>query len=419
MFSLSFLLLFFACRGRERIQVAEFSNILDIKDIPDEAEDRSCYCFSDLGAWIGFGLPEVKDTSYWGGFTGPFLMEQGKWLGPSLLNLSIKDIKAEKTNILYDAVQIEINYFPGRLSQRFKVKGIEIKIDLIFISERTAAVRVSLYNRGEESESLQLGWEGEMFTGKSLAVIKQKSIVVDNPEDSSMFYIQVPESYQVKVESCSNTSYKMVLTNPKIIKPGQEKFNYIFCSLIFKKQILEKERVLIEKFVLNPDKYFKKNRKRWNRYIKETVRSLQKMDKSYQKTAVKSLVTLLTNWRSKAGDLYYDGLFPSYSPGYFNGFWAWDSWKHSAVLASFAPELAKDQIRTMFAYQNADGMIPDVIYKEKKENNWRNTKPPLAAWAVWRIFKKTGDFIFIREMLPKLVRYHNWWYKFRDHDGNG
>lgn len=43
------------------------------------------------------------------------------------------------------------------------------------------------------------------------------------------------------------------------------------------------------------------------------------------------------------------------------------------------PELAKDNIRVMFDYQQPDGMIIDCIYPDASENNYRDSKPPLAA----------------------------------------
>ena len=68
--------------------------------------------------------------------------------------------------------------------------------------------------------------------------------------------------------------------------------------------------------------------------------------------------------------------------GYFVGMWAWDSWKHAVALSRIEPQLAKNQVRTMFDYQMEDGMVIDCIYSDKKENNYRDSKPPLAAWAV-------------------------------------
>ena len=43
----------------------------------------------------------------------------------------------------------------------------------------------------------------------------------------------------------------------------------------------------------------------------------------------------------------------------------------------------------------------------------------MAAWAVWHIYQETKDKEFLKEMYPKLVAYHNWWYTNRDHNKNG
>ena len=64
-------------------------------------------------------------------------------------------------------------------------------------------------------------------------------------------------------------------------------------------------------------------------------------------------------------------------------------------------------------------MIPDFIGYNKAHNNWRDSKPPLAAWGVMNIFEQTGDTLFVKEMFDKLCLFHQWWYKERDHDHNG
>ena len=40
----------------------------------------------------------------------------------------------------------------------------------------------------------------------------------------------------------------------------------------------------------------------------------------------------------------------------------------------------------MFDYQLEDGMVIDCIFPDSTENNYRDSKPPLAAWAVDEIF---------------------------------
>lgn len=68
-------------------------------------------------------------------------------------------------------------------------------------------------------------------------------------------------------------------------------------------------------------------------------------------------MTLHTNWRSAAGDLKHAGVQPA--AGHFNAFWAWDSWEHAVGLSIFNPELAKDQMLTMFDFLTSEGMIID------------------------------------------------------------
>ncbi len=133
--------------------------------------------------------------------------------------------------------------------------------------------------------------------------------------------------------------------------------------------------------------------------------------------AAKCIFTLLNNRQGPAGGLKHEGVYPSYKD--FAGFWAWDSWKQAYALAGIAPELAKNNIRAMFDYQDSSGMVADCIFIDSTENNYRDTKPPLAAWAVAEIFRQTSDTCFAREMFARLVKYHHWWYKNRDHDHNG
>jgi putative isomerase len=94
---------------------------------------------------------------------------------------------------------------------------------------------------------------------------------------------------------------------------------------------------------------------------------------------------LLNNRQGVEGGLKHEGIFPSYKD--FQGFWAWDTLKQSYALAGHAPELARNSIRAMFDYQDAGGMIPDCIFTDIRENNFRDTKPPLAGWAV-KTFEK-------------------------------
>jgi glucosidase len=131
----------------------------------------------------------------------------------------------------------------------------------------------------------------------------------------------------------------------------------------------------------------------------------------------KCIKTLYHNYQPVTGAIFHEGVVPS--PTTFNGLWAWDSWKHAYALSGFDKDLAENSVRAMFDYQDSTGMIADCIFSDRSENNYRDTKPPLSAWAVYEIYLKNKDVSFLKEMYPKLIKYHYWWYANRDHDRNG
>ena len=69
-------------------------------------------------------------------------------------------------------------------------------------------------------------------------------------------------------------------------------------------------------------------------------------------------------------------------------------------------------------------MLPDVIHMPEltatgplpNTYNWKDTKPPLSAWALWAVYEATNDISFVRELLPRVELYHKWWYAYRDVD---
>jgi putative isomerase len=136
----------------------------------------------------------------------------------------------------------------------------------------------------------------------------------------------------------------------------------------------------------------------------------------------KSIKTLYHNHLAPIARIRFEGVVPS--PTTFNGLWSWDSWKHAAALAYIDKDLAENSIRALYDFQDSAGMIPDCVFADTL--NFTNstcvttlTKPPLSGWAIWEIYKATEDTSFIKEMLPKLIRYHEWRYVYRDINKNG
>ena len=186
----------------------------------------------------------------------------------------------------------------------------------------------------------------------------------------------------------------------------------------------------------NGETCFQESADRWNGYLATIEKDDTQVGKQYKKAAVKAIETMMTNYKSAAGDLLHGGVVPSMSYMWFIGLWAWDSWKQVVGMAKYNPDAAIENVRSIFDYQiqeddevrpqDAGTIIDCIFYNKGPERggdggNWneRNSKPPLAAWAVYNAYIESGDTEFLEEMYPKLVAYHNWWYTNRDVDGNG
>lgn len=413
----------FSCQSVEQLQVKpsesnlqiSYPNVLDLSGIPVDPTDRSVYSFSDLGAWHGYALP--KEPS--GGFKGPYLMTNanGIWLSKALTNLDIT-LGDEKLNWT-DAVNFETNYYPGKLVLKCTLGSLFVTQELIFISDRSAMINCTLKNTGESAQ-LSTSFSGNTWLkGWKMNEIDNK-LHITSPEENTFIQLQFSPIKRIELEE---HNYRAIIQDQTTVNKGEElSLTYSHTACFTSEEMNEQEKI-IELALADPDKNLESNKERWQTYLHKTLTTLNgnNIDSSYHRLAVKSLNTLINNWRSAAGELKHDGLFPSYAYGGFHGFWAWDSWKHSVGLADIVPELAKDQIRAMYDYQDATGMIADCIFRDTliEKHNWRDTKPPLSGWAIYSVFEATSDTSFVTEMFPKLKKYHQWWYDYRDHDSNG
>ena len=398
-----------------------YPDILNIKNIPEKQVDWNAFCFSDMGAWYGFALPNDANKNHYGSFIGPFMMTDGKWLGASVAKLNLYEKKTGNQIDLSKCDSANISYFPGLLKQVIYCKEYKITLELIFVSNKTALQKVNIKNISSVNSEFCVGWSGNVFDDKTKIFPDQSNLKISFGHRNMNMYVLFNLSNECVETNISNEkAYTVKYPDAITLKPEEEYNNTMAFSLDMGDG--DKESILKAASALkNQGKYFAENEKRWNGYHSKIFESLKNEYSTieYKRLAVKSLETLILNWKCAYKDLKHDGLFPSAAIHYFNGFWAWDSWKHAAALAVFAPDIAKDQVRTMFDYQTNEGMVPDVIYADSVENNNLDTKPPLAAWAVFEIYKSDKDINFIKEMYPKLVKYHKWWYSYRDHDANG
>ena len=371
----------------------EFNNILDIAYTPDTLT-RCRGWFTDAGSWMGFTLPQ-KD--HWvNGFCGPFSLDMNRrqWMAQSAVTVGY----ADQANVIF--TPDSTCYFPGELYLSASSEEGKIIQRLNFLDASTALLRIHS-DAGKELSLTASQW------GKEIQVqTDQNTVIARHPSGEIVALTFTPDvsvkgtdnNYQAKINGSEHDTYVAIsfYTGEKELSAG-----------------LQKAQLALS----NPQEGLKANKERWEGYLTKILR--KDMKPEYDRIAVKAVVTLISNWRTHRGGLLHEGIVPSHAAYYFVGFWAWDTWRFSAALAKFDPELAKDNIRAMFDYQQPDGMIIDCIYTDPAENNARNSKPPLVSWAVDEIFTHTNDTAFISEMYPQLMAYYKWWYNKRDHNRNG
>lgn len=367
-----------------------FGGILDISLTPDSTVRRAG-CFTDAGSWMGFTIPQAD--KWVNGFCGPFSIDNRIWFAQSAVQVDFLDGTGQMT-------PDSVSYFPGEVYMASSSEKGTIEQRMNFVSSSTALLQVT----GSADN-------GFSFTGKdwnSNVRLEQENQTVTAYHPNGEI-VQLTFTPDVTL-SCDGKNYV------GRTQPGCRQTN-VAVSFYFANEELASGSQKAMALLQNPQPELDANADRWQGYLQKILR--KDMKPEYDRVAVKSVVTLISNWRTHRGGLLHEGVIPSHSVTYFTGFWAWDSWRFSAALARFAPELAKNNIRAMFDYQLPDGMIIDCIYTNPAENNARDSKPPLVCWAVDEIFTLNQDTAFVKEMYPQLLAYYKWWYNKRDHNRNG
>lgn len=391
-----------------------FADVLNIKGVPENASDLSKSCFSDNGAWMGFALPNDASKDFYGSFIGPFLMKDTKWISKSLTKfIFINSNTNEKINFA-NADKKEIHYFPGFLEQKYSFHNLSILFKLFFITKNTAIISVDIKNLSDSNLKLKMLVRGNAFADEAIINKENLNIKANFKNSDDFIIINFNDFKENKLSVFNNNEFISEKIKDIILNKNKSFSTFITLSHFFNKNDFKK--YYSKKSKIDAEKEFSKTKTRWKKYLNNNLKSQWSQKSDYDIIPVKAVETLINNWRSSAEGFKHDGICPSYK--YFTGFWAWDSWKHAVALANFAPDLAKQQIKIMFDFQDSLGMIADVA-EFNGDINWRDTKPPLASWATYKVYEKSNDIDFIKKLFPKLLKYHNWWYKFRDHDNNG
>ncbi|MGY5540822.1 alpha-glucosidase [Vibrio brasiliensis] len=439
----------------ESLHAEQFKNVIDRSGSPEYMRDydfddhQRFNPFFDLGAWHGHLLPDNDEGM--GGFPGTALLteEYINFMANNFDRLSVfKD--GQKVQFTMEAYSL-----PGALVQKLTSADVSVEMTLRFATNRTSLLETKI----NTNSPVKLVWDGEL--------LEKYHAKEGKPQSDKSIDEQYPD-YDRNLKVTDNgltVTFGKVRSTWDLLTSGESEYQihrsidaettidghrfvskakvngsttiYTTYSHVLTATENKAEQSKISNILANPQSYLDASVQRWENYLNKGLTNPDATPEQ-ERVAVKSMETLNGNWRGVAGAMKFDSVTPSVTARWFSGnqTWPWDTWKQAYAMAHFNPDVAKDNIRAMFAYQvQADdavrpwdeGYIPDLLaYNLSPERggdggNWneRNTKPSLAAWAVMEVYKTTADKAWIEEMYPKLVAYHNWWLRNRDNNGNG
>lgn len=433
----------------------DFKNIINRTGAPgymhdyDHDDHQRFNPFFDLGAWHGHLLPDGPATM--GGFPGVALLteEYINFMANNFDRLTVYQ-HGKKVDFALEAYSI-----PGALVQKLSSKHVQIEMTLRFASPRTSLLETKITS----NTPLDLVWDGELLEKLEA---KEGKALSDKTIDSEF------PGYQRKITATHDglkVTFGKVRSTWDLLTSGESEYQvhksvamkttvnghrftgkahisgsttiYTTWSHLLTAEDVAKEQPQIRDILARPAWYLAASQKRWADYLQK---GLTNPDATTEQTrvAVKAIETLNGNWRSPSGAVKHNTVTPSVTGRWFSGnqTWPWDTWKQAFAMAHFNPEIAKENIRAVFSWQvkpgdpvrpQDAGFIPDLIAwnlspeRGGDGGNWneRNTKPSLATWSVMEVYNVTKDKAWLEEMYPKLVAYHDWWLRNRDHNGNG
>ncbi|MUK94025.1 alpha-glucosidase [Aliivibrio fischeri] len=437
------------------LKAAQYKNVIDRTGSPDYMRDydfddhQRFNPFFDMGAWHGHLLPDNDDGM--GGFPGTALLTE------EYINFMANNF--DRLSVYKDGKKVEFSMeaysLPGALVQILTSDDVTIEMTLRFATNRTSLVETKIIT----NTPVELVWDGQLIEGNHAKEEKSQSEKTIAEEYPNYNRTIVPTDDGLKVTfgkvratwsllTSGESEYQIHKSIPTTTKVEGLSFNstarieqsttiYTTYSHVLTAEENQEEQIKILDIFAHPQQYLTASEQRWENYLEKGLTN-PNATPAQERVAVKAMETLNANWRGAAGAMQFDSVTPSVTARWFSGnqTWPWDTWKQAYAMAHFNPEVAKNNIRAMFAYQiQADdavrpwdkGFIPDLVaYNTSPERggdggNWneRNTKPSLAAWAVMEVYKTTEDKAWLEEMYPKLVAYHDWWLRNRDNNGNG
>lgn len=103
-------------------------------------------------------------------------------------------------------------------------------------------------------------------------------------------------------------------------------------------------------------------------------------------------------------------------------YFCWDSFFNGNLAMLDDPEIAKATIRAILSVQTEEGLVPNFghwIQSNGSTVSADRSQPPMGSLCVWRMHQRQADVAFLKEVYPKLLKWHRWWPIARDAKQDG
>nr|WP_283692519.1 hypothetical protein [Clostridium perfringens] len=134
--------------------VNDFRNVLNVQGNPqvnlnDSYSTNVSNPFSDMGAWHAYYLPEKGATNLYGGFVGPLIVgeEYPINLSDTISKITLTNSDTGEVYDLSKAKNIMFDFYPGKLVQTYELDDFNLKLELIFATNRSALIKTEIENK--------------------------------------------------------------------------------------------------------------------------------------------------------------------------------------------------------------------------------------------------------------------------------
>lgn len=102
----------------------------------------------------------------------------------------------------------------------------------------------------------------------------------------------------------------------------------------------------------------------------------------------------------------------------------WDSFFNGLLSSLEDPVAGKNTVRAILGEVTPDGFVPNYGGRGWGRSDDRS-QPPVGSYCAWKMYLREPDIAFLKDVYPKLLRWHRWWLDKKgpggrvNRDGNG